>query len=336
MLTRRFSMILVLVFLVSGLMACSKGTPSASPKSTATTEKKVTFPTKSSIEFVVANTPGGGQDTMLRTMAKILAEEKIVNVPINVVNKPGGGFMTGMAYLKGHEGDGHYLMGTAPTLLMTPVLTNAEISYRDFTPIGCFGIDPGILVTYAGSGFNSFKDVVDYDGVINIGGSGKGSTEHMISYLLQSKAGVEINYIPFASDAEVAGALLGKQVELIVTSPASVMDYFETNQFIPLALSSQERSSYLKSDIPTFKELGYDISLCVFRAVIAPGNIPDEAVQFYADALEKMAKSEAFKKQYLEPNMIEPIWMGPEEFGVYQAKMADEFEAVMRDLGLVK
>jgi putative tricarboxylic transport membrane protein len=88
-------------------------------------------------------------------------------------------------------------------------------------------------------------------------------------------------------------------------------------------------------DIPTFLDLGYNIQISVFRACLTAGNVSKDVVDWYAARLEKMAKSEAFYKLYLEPNLIIPVWMGPEEFGKYQADRAAEFEVLLNELGLV-
>ena len=63
---------------------------------------------------------------MLRTMQKILQEEKITDTPINVVNKPGGSGAVGMAYVNSHKGDGHYLMATTSSFITTPLSADVE------------------------------------------------------------------------------------------------------------------------------------------------------------------------------------------------------------------
>ena len=62
------------------------------------------FPSRG-IEFVAGYGPGGGHDTMLRTMARIIQDEDLVDADINVVNKPGGAGATSLGYLNSHEGD---------------------------------------------------------------------------------------------------------------------------------------------------------------------------------------------------------------------------------------
>jgi putative tricarboxylic transport membrane protein len=70
-------------------------------------------PTKD-VEFVIPFAVGGGADLMARVIHKIMTEEKLVPVPVALVNKPGGGGSIAQAYLNQHAGDPHYaLYGTA-------------------------------------------------------------------------------------------------------------------------------------------------------------------------------------------------------------------------------
>ena len=70
-----------------------------------------------------------------RLLQKILQEQKLVALPINVVNKPGGGGAVGLAYLSQHPGDGHYLLVNSMTLFTNHLTGRTPLSYTDFTPI---------------------------------------------------------------------------------------------------------------------------------------------------------------------------------------------------------
>ncbi|HTE15587.1 MAG TPA: tripartite tricarboxylate transporter substrate binding protein, partial [Burkholderiales bacterium] len=64
-------------------------------------------PTKA-VELVAINAPGGGSDRILRLMVKVFQEQKAMEVPVNPVNKPGGGGAVAYAYIN-QQSDGHYL-----------------------------------------------------------------------------------------------------------------------------------------------------------------------------------------------------------------------------------
>src|SRR3954466_5425061 len=62
------------------------------------------------IEIVAPSGPGGTTDRTARVVARILAQQKLVDVPVTVVNKPGGSGTIGLTYVNQHPGDGHYLI----------------------------------------------------------------------------------------------------------------------------------------------------------------------------------------------------------------------------------
>ena len=109
------------------------------------------------LEFVAGYKPGGGHDTLLRSMAKILREEGIVQQPITVVNKPGGSSAVSMGYLNGKKGDGHYLMSITSSHITTPLNSNIGLDYASFTPIARLGIDPELLVVNPSGPYKSVE-----------------------------------------------------------------------------------------------------------------------------------------------------------------------------------
>jgi putative tricarboxylic transport membrane protein len=87
------------------------------------------------VEIVVPNAPGGGNDRVGRIIQKIIQENRLVDVVINVVNKPGGGGVIGFTYLNQHPGDGHYMAIASVTLLTDHISGRTALSYTDVVPI---------------------------------------------------------------------------------------------------------------------------------------------------------------------------------------------------------
>src|SRR5687767_6840877 len=85
------------------------------------------------IEFLVQASAGGGSDIFARSMAKVLAEEKIVTVPINVVNKPGGSGAVAYSYLNQKKGNPYIIATATGSYITTPVQGQSPVSYKDFT-----------------------------------------------------------------------------------------------------------------------------------------------------------------------------------------------------------
>src|SRR5688572_18145419 len=87
------------------------------------------------VEIVVPSTPGGSFDKSARMIEKLAREARLLDVPVIVVNRPGGGGNVALAYLQQRPKDGHTLMLTSNSLVTNHILGRAESTYRDLTPV---------------------------------------------------------------------------------------------------------------------------------------------------------------------------------------------------------
>src|SRR3954464_4675021 len=87
------------------------------------------------VELLVGVSAGGGIDRTARTIQKIMQDKRLVERPVNVVNKPGGGSTIAQAYLNMHAGDAHYYEITATSLMTNHITGKSAASHRDFTPV---------------------------------------------------------------------------------------------------------------------------------------------------------------------------------------------------------
>lgn len=245
--------------MITSLVACgtkdTTPTPAENTGDTANTESTAWTPDRQ-IELVACYGAGGGHDILLRTMQKIIVDEKLSDATFNVVNKDGGSGATGMAYVNGHKGDPHYLMCTTSSFTTTPLKTKLGFNYNDFTPIALLGLDPSIIVVRSDSG------ITDLDGLlatpeVSLGGTGVGTIDHIITLKLEEAKGVDINYIPYNGDGEQVTALLGKQVTSICCNYNTVSEYIRTGDFTCIATFTPDRLS-ADDSIATAKEQGYD------------------------------------------------------------------------------
>src|SRR5436190_11200320 len=89
---------------------------------------------KRSVEIVVGFAAGGSQDQTARLVERLLTANKLVNVPMTVVNKPGGSGSIASAYVSQRPGDGHTLMMAGPSLMSGHITGASALNYTDFTP----------------------------------------------------------------------------------------------------------------------------------------------------------------------------------------------------------
>lgn len=317
----------------SSTSSAPSAAPAASGSSDASTASTTgTFPERP-IELVACYGPGGGHDIMLRTALKIINNENLADGAVmNVVNKEGGSGAVGMGYVNTHAGDDYYLMCVTSSFLTTPLSTNTGVTYKDFTPIACLGIDPSIIVVHKDSGITNMEQLLSEPRTA--GGTGTGTIDNIISNKLIKASNQDINYIPYQGDGELVTALLGKQVDFICTNVNSCSEYLSTGDFVGIGLATAERNEEFP-DIPTLIEQGYDINLGVFRGIAAPKGISDEAKQYYMGLFTQLSDTNAWNEQYLRANGVQKNLLLGDDFANYLDTLNGEYESAMKEMGLI-
>lgn len=317
-----------LVGLVVGLLA---GCASAPPK----------YPNKP-IELVVPYDPGGGTDNMYRAIVKVIEDEKLSPVAINVVNKSGGGGAVGKNYARNKPADGYTLAAVDTGNVTQPLLGEAEWNYqKDFTYIARMVTDVNLIVVKADSPFKTLKDLVDKaktkEKAVSMAGTGSGGNVDYIAYTnFDTAAGVKINYVPYKSGGEVLTNLLGGHVDAAWANPNECIGQLEAGQVRALAVANTERVKSLP-DIKTVKEeIGVEMVSTQWRAVGGPGNLPKEVTDWWVATLDKVRNTTAWKENYLKKQVLEDGWLTMGDFAKLVDGENDFYTKVFGDMGLLK
>lgn len=290
------------------------------------------------VEFVVQAGAGGGSDIFARTMAKILTSEKIVTVPINVVNKAGGSGAVAYSYLRTKRGDPHVIATATSSYLTTPIQGHSPVSYKDFTNISVLCVEDYVAVVRKESPFMSLKDLVaaakKKPNGIRIGGSSVGSSDNIIENRLEKAAGIQLNYIVFQSGGEANAALLGGSVDMAGPNPSEAAQLITAGRLRPIAMFSPERLEKWPN-VPTAREQGFDVTLEQYRGVIAAGGLTREQSLFWQNAMVKMFQSKDFKK-YMDDNGLRPLLKVGDDAEKYIAQLNQFYTEILTELGIAK
>ena len=290
------------------------------------------------VEFVVQAAAGGGSDIFARSVAKIMAAEKIVTVPVNVVNKPGGSGAVAYSYLRTKRGDPHVIATATSSYLTTPIQGHSPVSYKDFTNVAVLCVEDYVAVVRTESPYKTLKDVVEAarkkPNGIRIGGSSVGSSDNIIEHRLEKTAGVQLNYIVFQSGGEVNAALLGGSVDVASPNPSEAAQLIKAGRLRPLAMFSPERLSNWP-DVPTAREQGFDVTLEQHRGVVAAGGITKDQALFWQNAMVKLSQSPDFKK-YMSDNGLRPLVKVGDDSEKYVAEQHQFYTEILTELGVAK
>ncbi|MBP1654468.1 MAG: C4-dicarboxylate transporter substrate-binding protein [Bacteroidetes bacterium] len=293
------------------------------------------FPNKR-ITYNICFNPGGESDITARFQEGPL--KKVLGVDIAINYKIGGGGALCWSELVQTKPDGHTIAGhNLPHTALQPLeMGNAGYKTLDLKQIYFFESTPNLLLVRNDSPFKTLKDFVEYakktPGAVTVGGSGTSSANDLGTTMLNKAAGIQLTYVPFGGTGSAVPALLGSHVTALMSYSTMGVQY--AGKFRALAIASENRMDVLP-DVPTFKELGYDIVEGAYRGVAAPPGTPDDVVKILADAFEKVHKDPEVKKK-MDQNGFKTEFMGPEASLALVKKKMVEYEEIMKALGRIK
>lgn len=298
------------------------------------------FPSRT-FECIAPAGPGGGWDTTMRMVTKVLKEKGFVTQAMPVVNKPGGGGGVALAYIA-RKKDSHVITVYSPPLLLINLTGQTPLSYRNVTPIAMMINDFGAFVVPKNSPYRNIKDVFEAlkkdPRSVKVGGaSSPGSMDH-IQFLQAAKAaGVtglkDIPYVAFQG-GEALAALLGGHIDLYSTGMAEIVGPLEAGELLGLALTSPQRvADGPLANVPTLREEGIDAVFINWRGIFGIPDMPEEARAFMEDALSKVAGTEEWKAICRQNGWTE-AYMGSAEFAAFLERTNAEYQDLLKDIGL--
>lgn len=294
------------------------------------------------IEIIATNAPGGGSDRILRIMAKVLQEGRHVEVPVTVVNKPGGGSSVAYAYLNQHPGDGHYLVLGSKSLLTNNIVGRGP-SYTELTPVAhLFGEYISVTVK-PDSPIKSGRELVERlkkdPGALSFGiATSLGAPNHQGAATALKEAGIDIKKmrtVIFPSGGAASTAMLGGHVDVVPITAAFAASMLRQGQVRLLAVAAPARLPGVLAEVPTWREQGYDAVVSNWRIFIGPKGMTAAQIAYWEEALRRMVESDEWKKE-LEANFWTSEFMRSVATRKYLERDNIQLRAFLVDLGLAK
>lgn len=280
------------------VLACMPGTASAQEK----------YPSRP-VEVLVPWGPGGGSDQTARMLAKYLEAELKTSFP--VVNVPGASGVTGTQKLLLNPADGYSLAvsGDYYVIIGSPT---AKWKIDDFVPVAIAINQSGAIFVAENSRFKSWADVEKEarakPNTIKLLIAGYGIIDEIHANYLAAK-GIKLVVVPFANPSERYVSILGGHSELLYEQAGDIKSYLSNKQMRPLLSFTDERFLAYK-DVPTAKELGYDIVAPQVRWVYMKAGTDPQRVKTISDALTKLSATPEYqaylKDEFAAPNSFVP------------------------------
>lgn len=292
------------------------------------------------ITVIVPYPAGGGTDIVARALTGLL--EKELGVPINVVNKGGGGGIPGQTAVANAKPDGYTLGVIASDISLYKPQGLANLTYADMTPIGQTNELAGGVTVIENSPYKTMKELADAikakPGEIKATGASPGSNWHVGFSGMMLGLGLDpstVIWVP--TQGGTAGQLdvAAGNSTFATASLSEASALIEAKKLRPLAVMAKERLE-LYPDVPTLKEaLGIDWTFALWHGMVGPKGLPDDIVKKLAPAVEKVATSEAFRKPLRERG-FRLVYRDPAQFRAFMASDLSEMERVFAALAKLK
>jgi tripartite-type tricarboxylate transporter receptor subunit TctC len=288
------------------------------------------------IHLIVPFAPGGAADVWARIIGDHL--QTALKQSVVVENRGGAGGTVGSAQVARAEPDGYtLLMGGLASQVVAPAI-NANPGYdalRDFTDVAYIGGPPIALVVKPSSEFKSLKDVVAAAKAGKLSGyasSGVGTLGHLVMEYFAKQQGLHLNHIPY-NTAAFADIIAGR-VPLGAFTWTAVLGQARGGTLRPLAITTQARLADFP-DLPTFKELGYDLVADTWFALLGPKGMPPAVTQRLNREIAAIMTLPDVQKKVAQ-DAFTPKPMTPEQLTAFMAAETARWTPVARQAGMKK
>ncbi len=293
------------------------------------------------VEFIVTAGAGGGTDTFARTIQSIIVKNKLMPVPIVVLNKGGGSGGEGFVYGSATPGDAYKITFATNNEYLLPLVAKIGFTADSFTPVAALALDEFLLWVPAGSAHKDVKSFIDAakqgDG-LRMGGSQSKDVDQTLTSLISEVTGAKFTYIPFKSGSEAAVQLSGGHIDANTNNPSENLGQWKANMVRPLCVFSAKRAPARPkvtkdmgwSDIPTCKEQGLEIANYQMpRTVWLPAGVSVDQVTYYADILKKVREAPEWK-EYIERSSQTNTFLAGDELKAYIKQDQERASAVFK------
>ncbi|HET7849844.1 MAG TPA: tripartite tricarboxylate transporter substrate binding protein [Pseudolabrys sp.] len=287
------------------------------------------------IKVIVPWAAGGDTDVIYRAFAPLL--QKQLGQPVIIANVKGASGTVGERQAAGADPDGYTIFAPHDYVLSVYYAGLTDIKFeKTFDPICNVSSTPSVVTSAAKEPWKDFKEMVAYakknPGKIKIGAS-LGSTSQYSMALMAKAAGIKVTYVPYDGTAPRMNALLGGHIDL-GDSNLTQKGKVDAGLLKFLAIMTEKRNPELPN-VPTLKELGYDVEYAVNRGLAVPKGTPAEVKTKLEQACAAATKDPEFAKA-MKLQGTDVNYMDAKQYAAFLQKDDKITKELTKDLGLLK
>jgi tripartite-type tricarboxylate transporter receptor subunit TctC len=289
------------------------------------------------IRMIVPYTPGGYTDLMARLVGQKISEA--LGQPIIFENKPGANAIIGTDVVAKAAPDG-YTFGTVIAAHAVNATLNPKLPYdtlKDFSYVSLMSVAPLIMIAHPSLPANNVQELIALakakPGELNFASSGVGAAAHLTMEMFKSRAGIDMQHIPYKGTAGALQDVIGGRINVMFDVVGPLMPQVRSGLAKSIVVTAKERIP-AASDVPTMAEQGVaDFISGTWAGIIAPAGTPKEIVDRVAAEAKKALADPALKDKLVEQGIV-AVGGTPDEFRAFVAEEIVRWRKVITDAGI--
>ncbi|MEF7613389.1 tripartite tricarboxylate transporter substrate binding protein [Aquincola sp. MAHUQ-54] len=285
------------------------------------------------VRIVVPFSAGGSNDLFARALGQRIAGK--FNVTVVVDNKPGAGGAIGSDMVARAEPDGGTLLLTSVSF-STNAAVQPKLPYdplKSFAPVALVSRGPMLLVVGNQTPYKSTAELLAaaraQQGKFNYASAGIGSIGQMGGELLNAMGGTQVQHVPYKGISNAVSDMIGGNVEMMVTTTASVNGPLKAGSIRPIAVTSLERSKFAP-DLPAVSEALPGYAVEAWWGVFAPARTPKALVDRLNAEIRAAGQTEELRELYARES-TEAGTMTADQFAAFVASEVSKWRKLAKE-----
>ncbi len=262
------------------------------------------------VKLIVPAPPGGTIDVFARIISDQLAHE--LKQPVIVENRPGAGGAMAVKYMLSQPSDGNTLLVTVTNILteVPHVLKGGFDAMKDVRPVSQMARSVMVFIASPQFPARDAKEAIAYikahPGQLSFASYSQGTASQYAGAILNQKAGLDMQHVPFPGSAPALAQIMGNQIPLMFDGSVTTKPLVPSGKVKLLAVAYKSRLSDFPN-VPTMAEVGYpELDFSNWAGVFASAKTPQPLLEKINATLQKVNASQAVQARYLSTG-FEPI-----------------------------
>lgn len=318
-----FSIVLSLIIVIISMSGCAQG-------------NEAQYPEKP-IDMIIIWGAGGGSDLAARLIGDYASKE--LGQPFTYNNVTGANGAIGWGQAVQAQADGYTVANLTFDVLTNQAMGQTPTKFSDFDLLMQFSRQPVGVFVPGDSPYNTVDELLkaaqENPEKIQMATTALGGFFHQAAGLLESKVeGAKFKYVPYKGSAQIISALAGKHVSAGIQTLTGMEQHLKEGNMRLLAVLSEERHAGFP-DIPTAKELGYDVVWESWRGFAVPKGTPEDVKEKLVDAFKIAFENPEFQEKAVKAK-LNLIYRGPDDFKSLLETQYPQVESVLKQLDFIK